>query len=273
MIRDLHTHSNASDGSLSPEELLAYASDHNVDVLAVTDHDTLGAYDQIGPTDQLPVTLIPGIELSTTWNGHGIHVLGLNVDPQNQSLRNGVARQQRTRAERARTIAERLTRLGIDNPYDAVKRIAGRASIGRPHFARHLVEIGKVRDIRSAFRKYLGAGKIGDVKQGWASMAEVIDWIVAAGGIPVLAHPAKYKLTTTKLRAMFDDFKEAGGQGAEVICGPQDASVTKRLAELVNDHEMMASAGSDFHHPAAAWSRPGAFPSLPPNVMPVWDAW
>ena len=273
MIRDLHTHSNASDGSLSPKALLAFAAEHRVDVLAITDHDTLDAYDQLGAMDQSPVTLIPGIELSTTWNGHGIHILGLNIDPKNLSLRTGVARQQQTRAKRARTIAERLTRLGIDNPYDAVKRMAGSASIGRPHFARHLVDIGKVRDIRSAFRKYLGAGKMGDIKQGWASMSEVVDWIVAADGVPVLAHPAKYKFTTTKLRAMFDDFKDAGGLGAEVVCGPQDEVVTKRLAGLAVDHELMASTGSDFHHPALKWSRPGGFPPLPRNVTPVWSTW
>ncbi len=258
---------------MSPNALLAYAADHGVDVLAITDHDTLGAYDQIGAADTLPVTLLPGIELSTTWNGHGIHILGLNIDPQNQALRAGVARQQQTRETRARTIAARLTRLGIDNPYDAVKRRAGSASIGRPHFAQHLVAIGKVRDIRSAFRKYLGAGKIGDVRQGWASLPEVVDWIIAAGGVPVMAHPAKYKFTATKLRAMLADFKDAGGLGAEVVCGPQDAAVTKRLADLASDHELLASTGSDFHHPASSWSRPGAFPPLPPDVSPVWTAW
>lgn len=273
MIRDLHIHSNASDGFFSPDELLAYAAEHDVGVLAITDHDTLGAYDRLGAEPRAPITLIPGIELSTTWQNHGIHIVGLGINLHNQELRDGIARQQVARAERARTIAERLTRLGIDNPYAAVKTLAGASGIGRPHFARHLVNIGKVRDMQTAFRKFLGPGKIGDVRQGWASMAEVIDWIIAADGIPVLAHPARYGFTMTKLRVMLTDFHDAGGLATEVVCGHQDAALTRRLADLAIDLDLMASTGSDFHHPDNKWSRPGGFPALPENVIPVWDTW
>jgi len=175
--------------------------------------------------------------------------------------------------DRAKIIAEKLTRLNIENPYAAVKALAGGAGIGRPHFARHLVDIGKVRDVQAAFRKYLGNGKIGDVTQGWASMTDVIDWIITAGGVPVLAHPDKYKFTMTKLRALLADFSESGGLGVEVVCGRQEPDLTRRLAEMAIDFGLLASTGSDFHHPDNKWSRPGGFPALPDNVIPVWDKW
>ena len=273
MIRDLHTHTNASDGSLSPIELLRLAEEHDVDVLAITDHDTVSAYEGLQELNDTSVYVIPGIEFSTTWQSNGIHIVGLNIDPLNPELSDGIARQQQARGERARKIAARLTRLDIDDPYDAVSELAGDAGIGRPHFAQHLVNIGRVPDHQTAFRKYLGAGKIGDIRQGWASMSEVIEWIVAAGGLPVLAHPAKYKFTTTKLRAMLEDFKENGGLAVEVVSGHQQPSLTKRLGELAGDFELLASIGSDFHHPANKWSRPGGFPAIPDQLAAVWDAW
>ena len=273
MIHDLHTHTNASDGSLSPVALLRLAEEHDVDVLAITDHDTVRAYAELNDPNDTPVKLITGIELSTTWQRSGIHIVGLNIDPSNAELGDGIEQQQRARGERARKIAERLTRLDIDNPHDEVQKLAGDAGIGRPHFAQHLVNIGRVADVQTAFRKYLGAGKIGDVRQGWASMPDVIEWIVAAGGIAVLAHPAKYRFTTTKLRAMLEDFKECGGRAVEVVSGHQEPSVTKRLAGLAGDFDLLASTGSDFHHPANKWSRPGGFSNLPEQLATVWDEW
>ena len=273
MIRDFHTHTNVSDGSLSPVDLLLLAEAHDVDFLAITDHDTVKAYEGLQELNETTVALIPGIELSTTWRNNGIHIVGLNIDPLNPDLAAGIAKQQQARDERARKIAERLTRLDIDNPYDDVKTLAGDAVIGRPNFAQHLVNIGKVADFQAAFRKYLGAGKIGDVKQGWASMPDIVEWIVAAGGVAVLAHPAKYKFTTTKLRAMLEDFKEYGGGGIEVVSGHQEPALTRRLAELAQDIDLLASTGSDFHHPANKWSRPGGFSALPDQMATVWDAW
>lgn len=273
MIHDLHTHSNASDGFLSPPDLLLHAAEHGVGVLAITDHDTVAAYDVLQDANSTDVTLMPGIELSTSWQKRNIHIVGLNIDTVNRELCAGIAAQQARRLARAHRIAHRLTRLGIDDPYDAVAKIAGHASIGRPHFARHLVEIGKVRDVQAAFKKYLGAGKIGDVSQSWPSFAEAIQWITAAGGIAVLAHPAKYRFTMTKLRALLEDFVEAGGRGMEVVCGHQEPGLTRRLAGLASDFGLLASTGSDFHHPANKWSRPGGFSELPHNLKPVWDAW
>ncbi|MBT8099437.1 MAG: PHP domain-containing protein [Gammaproteobacteria bacterium] len=273
MLYDLHTHSNTSDGHLDPAELLGYAADHGVTCLSITDHDTVAAYKQLTPADHPGIQLLPGIEFSTTWQKRSIHILGLHIDPTNAVLLAGIDAQQRARRTRAKKIAQRLMTVGIDDPYAAVAALAGSASIGRPHFARHLVDIGKVPDSQSAFRKYLGAGKIGDVKQGWASLEDVVAWINAAGGIAVLAHPTKYKFTMTKLRAMLEDFKNAGGRGIEVVCGHQEANVTRRMAGIANDFELHASMGSDFHHPANRWSRPGGFSRLPDNVTPVWDLW
>ena len=273
VIIDLHTHTTASDGTLSPAELLRYARENNVGMLAITDHDTLDAYKQLnGQASNIP-RLITGVELSTAWQGRGIHILGLNVDISNEILRHGIERQQHARLQRAETIAERLMKLGIDYPLHAVRAIAGNGSIGRPHFAQHLVDIGFVRDLRTAFRKYLGDGKPGDVKQGWASMPDIVSWILAAGGVPVVAHPARYRFTMSKLRCLLDDFKNAGGQAIEVICGQQSSTTTRQLTNLAEDFELLASCGSDFHQPGLPWSRPGGFTPLPDSLRKVWETW
>ncbi len=242
-------------------------------MLAITDHDTIAGYLAAAEAPDDGPKLVAGIEFSTTWAGRSIHVLGLNVDAESPELQHGVSKQQAVRGSRAREIASRLTRLGIDDPYDAVREAAGTAGIGRPHFAAHLVESGVVKDVATAFRKYLGAGKPGDVKHGWADLDQVIAWIRAAGGDPVLAHPAKYKLTSTKLRLLIADFVEAGGTGIEVVCGQQSRDTTRRLAEIAKSFDLAASIGSDFHHPDLAWSQPGCCGDLPEDLRAVWQSW
>ena len=271
MIFDLHTHTNVSDGSLTPSELIAHAQQLGVDVLSITDHDTLGAYDQL--PESPGVELITGLELSTTWAGRGIHIVGLNVDRNNPTLLAGIRQQKEARFQRAGVIAHKLTRIGIPSPLAAVTAMAGDAGIGRPHFAQHLVDIGAVKDLRAAFKKYLGAGKPGDVKDGWASLEDVTGWIVAAGGIAVLAHPVKYKMTTSKLRLMLNDFVAAGGRSIEVISGSQQPDVTRRMIAIADEFELAASCGSDFHTPENAWSQPGRFTPLPEQLPKVWDQW
>ena len=272
VIYDLHSHSNASDGSLEPDALLALAGDCGVDALAITDHDTLAAFDRVD-TSVSPTRLIPGIEFSTTWRKHGVHIVGLNVDPSCPALRGGVQRQQQSRHGRARLIARRLLSRGLPDVLDDVLQIAGGEPIGRPHFAEHLVRAGIVKDVRTAFRKYLGAGKPGDVRHGWASLPEVVRWIVGAGGTAVLAHPAKYRLTKTRLRMLATDFRTAGGAAIEVVCGQQSINTTAYLARLSIELGLAASCGSDFHHGGNRWSRPGGFPPLPADVQPVWTTW
>lgn len=272
VIFDLHSHSDASDGSLAPDALLAHAGECGVDALAITDHDTLAAFDRIDPS-AADTQLIPGIELSTAWRNCGVHIVGLNIDPSCARLRGGAERQQRSRHERARLIARRLRSKGLPDMLDEVLQIAGGEPVGRPHFAEYLVGNEIVKDTKAAFRKYLGRGKAGDVRHGWASLPEVIDWIVRSGGTAVLAHPAKYRLTKTRLRALARDFRDAGGKAVEVVCGQQSANTTAHLAELARDLGLLASCGSDFHHPGNRWSRPGLFPPLPDDVRPVWTAW
>ena len=273
MIYDLHTHTTASDGSLSPLALLAHASECGVDVLSITDHDTVTAYEQLGAVPAGSPELVPGIELSTTWAGRGIHVVGLNIDPANDVLRAGITMQQAARTARAETIASRLEKLGFGHAGSEVAAMAGDAGVGRPHFARYLVDNGHVKDVATAFRKYLGDGKPGDVRSGWASMDDVIRWIRAAGGTAVLAHPAKYRLTRTKLCALIEDFKSAGGVAIEVVSGQQEAGVTRRLGVLAADYGLAASSGSDFHPRSSTWSAPGRFSRMPEALRPVWDLW
>ena len=272
VIFDLHTHTTASDGALTPAELIQFAAGQNVDCLAITDHDTLHGYEQLDFQKIAGLKLVVGLELSTSWQGHGIHIIGLNVDRSNATLKNGITSQQDARKSRAATIAMRLQKTGIDDPLPAVLKIAGKSIIGRPHFAQHLVDIGHAKDISSAFRKTLGNGKMGDVKQCWEALPEIVAWIRAAGGTAVLAHPAKYGMTWTKLGALIEDFAGAGGQAIEVVSGSQEQKITKKLARLSNEFELAASCGSDFHQ-ASSWSAPGKFPPLPDSVTKVWDLW
>lgn len=273
MILDLHTHSTASDGALSPNELIAFAVEHLVDVLAITDHDTTMAYEKINSECWDAMTIVPGIEFSTHWAGRSIHIVGLNIDLSCDALQAGIASQQQARLERAKSIAKKLRCVQIDDPFDAVQALAAGAGIGRPHFAQHLVNIGKVANKQAAFKKYLGTGKLGDIKSCWAPMQTVISWIRAAGGVAILAHPVKYKLTFSKLRLLLAEFVQSGGAAIEVVCGQQAATVTRRLAELAREYDLAVSCGSDFHDPRNAWSRPGRFPEVPASLRKVWDEW
>lgn len=274
MLADLHTHSTASDGQLTPQALVERAARHGVTHLAITDHDSIAAYAELpSQAGALPLVLVPGIEFSSQWRGIGIHVVGLNIDLASAALRDAVGRQLDVREQRAVRIAARLEKKGIDNPLSAARALAGHGTIGRPHFAQHLVDIGKVRTVRDAFRKYLGAGKPGDVRNLWPELAEVVGWIRAAGGVAVLAHPSHYRMTATKLRALIADFRDAGGAAIEVVSGRQDRAVTGRLADYADKFGLHASTGSDFHGPGAAWAELGSAGPLPASCRPVWDLW
>ena len=273
MFPDLHTHTTSSDGELTPDELLQRAARNGVTEMSITDHDTVSAFQRLtGNTAGLPV-IIPGIEFSTTWYNRGIHILGLNIDPYCTELQSGVASQQQSRVDRAERIANKLKSCGIKNLLDKVIAQANGGTIGRPHFAQILIEEGTVATRKEAFRKFLGAGKAGDVRQFWAEMRQVINWIVNAGGTAVLAHPGHYKLTNRKLLQLAQDFKTAGGSGIEVCNGVQTADTTTKLAQLSIDLKLYASCGSDFHGGDESWSQPGRFSPLPAGCNPVWDLW
>jgi len=273
MLADLHTHTRASDGRLAPAELLRAAHAAGVEMLAITDHDTLSAYAKLDTSLAPRCRIVPGIELSTTWKKIAVHVVGLNIDLQDSTLQTGVARQQTARRERAGVIANRLERLGFRDVLSGAEQLAAGAGISRVHFARHLVESGQIKSLEEAFRKYLGPGKVGDIRESWAPLDEVIRWIHAAGGTAVLAHPAKYKLTNLKLEELTRDFGAAGGDALEVISGQQDANLTARLGKLATRHGLLASCGSDFHQPGQRWAQLGLVAALPQSCTPVWERW
>ena len=270
MIFDLHSHTNVSDGVLQPLELVSRAIEQGVGALAITDHDTVEAYEVL-PTKHECIELIAGVEFSTQWQNCGIHVLGLNIDLHSDATKAGTKFQTDARLTRARQIGEKLAKQGIDDAFSGASKLANGGYVGRPHFAQYLINIGAVSDMQAAFKKYLGAGKAGDVKQHWADLPQIIEWIRDAGGIAVLAHPLKYKLTNTKLKRLLDDFLQVGGQGVEVVSGRQLPHQTQYMASLSVQKGLLASCGSDFHMPTKHWAELGAFPGLPDSVTPVWD--
>ena len=267
MIVDLHCHSTASDGGLSPEQLLARAVEQGVELLAITDHDTVDGY--LSVQEQSPIPLVAGIELSCVWSKVTIHVLGLGIDPAHPVMAEGLEKQKVARAKRAEIIAERLEKRGFYGALAGAQALAGSSPVGRPHFARFLESQGHVSSFNQAFKKYLGAGKPGDVKAQWPAMVEAVRWVEACGGIAVLAHPLHYKMTNTKLRSLLIDFKQAGGRGLEVVNGRQQSDHTRYLARLAEQFELLASCGSDFHRPTL-WSELGVMAKLPESCHPVW---
>ena len=266
---DLHTHTNVSDGKLSPDALVQRAVANGVEILSITDHDTVDAYNQIA-NENKSIRLIPGIEFSTFWNKTGIHIVGLNVNLNSVALKEAVTHQHHARRMRAEAIAERLEKLGVKDALTGAQQIAGNDNIGRPHFARHLVNTGMATTINHAFDKYLDA-KSADIKKFWATLPRIISWIRDAGGMAILAHPLKYKFTRTKLLELLEDIIEAGGHGMEVISGKQLAHETTDLARICQQKNLLASCGSDFHQPDRHWSDLGKYPPLPKDCKPVWE--
>lgn len=274
MIYDLHTHSNASDGILSPAALVMRARERGVTHLALTDHDTVQGLQSAREQSVIEgITLIDGVEFSCLWAGRGIHIVGLNVDVGCAALRKAITTQLEARDARAEEIGKRLEKAGIPQPLEGARRLAGDAVLGRPHFARYLVEKGFASNINGAFKQYLGAGKAGDIKHRWPDIASMVDAIRSAGGVPVIAHPAKYELTRTKLRELIGAFKEAGGMALEVVSGQQAKNETESLAAIAAQFDLYASCGSDFHVPDQPWQELGSFTPLPSACRPVWQLW
>ena len=273
MLADLHCHSLKSDGDLSPSALVDRAAEQGVTMLALTDHDTINGLAEARTRAEMhSIELISGIEFSSVWNGIGIHVVGLGFDETHPEMLAAIARQEDCRLQRAKTIAERLEKLGIKGIWAKAEAIANGAQIGRPHFAQALIDMEKVSNMAQAFKRYLGAGKPGDVKTLWPDITEVVGWIREAGGVAVVAHPDKYKMTNTKLKSMLKAFAEAGGNGLEVVSGATEVTFSRRMVEICNELGFLASQGSDFHGPRP-WSELGKFTKMPEGVKPVWTHW
>lgn len=269
---DLHCHSRASDGQLSPTELLDLAAAQGVQRLALTDHDTVAGLAEAGAAAaRHGIELIPAVELSVTWERRTLHVVGLQIDTQAPALTAGLAKLQDARQERAQAMAERIEKAGVADAWSRLQAITPGAQPTRTHMARLLVESGLVKDMKQAFKRYLGAGKPAYVRAEWASLREAINWIHAAGGLAVLAHPMRYPMTANWRERALRAFKEAGGDAMEVCSGACLRQEVEQATRLAQKFELLASVGSDFHGPEQHWLQLGRLAPLPPALTPVWS--
>lgn len=269
---DLHMHSTASDGRLSPTLLVELCQQRQLRWVALTDHDTMDGVDEARRRgDELGVQVLPATELSSQWRGINIHVVGLLPNGNQPPLSSGLVAQAEAREQRSVLIAERLEKRGLSDALARARKAAGSdRPLGRPDFARAMVDAGLVADMKTAFARYLGSGKVGDVKALWPFLSEVVEWVVAAGGVAVLAHPLHYGLTRRKRGQLLDDFREAGGQAVELVSGFQNPDMTRDLARQLQDRELYGSIGSDFHFPGG-YLAPGSMSPVPRTaVPPVW---
>ncbi|MCB1675750.1 MAG: PHP domain-containing protein [Halioglobus sp.] len=276
MLIDFHTHTTASDGALAPAELVERALAGNVQLLAITDHDTVhgGAAAARHYTHKSSrMRLIPGIEFSCVWSGTTVHILGLGMDAAHPAMVGGLARLDLARRARGEKISSRLEARGFGGALAGAVAEAGQSQLGRPHFARWLVAQGHVRDENEAFDKYLGQGRTGDVKAFWPGLVEVVRWIVAAGGVAVIAHPLKYRFTRMKLRRLIIDFVAVGGGCLEILSGRQSADQVGRLAALAREFELEVSVGSDFHRDSTYGPQVGVELPRLEGLRGVWERW
>ncbi|WDE09906.1 RNase RNM [Thalassomonas haliotis] len=272
---DLHSHTNCSDGALTPQTLIDRAVNCQLDVLAITDHDTTSAIAiarQYIQDRQMPLTLISGIEISTAWHGFEIHIVGLNIDPGNPKLQALITRQQQARELRATTMGSKLEKCGFPGIYDAAKALAGEGSITRAHFAKVLLQQGHVSTMQSAFDKYIGKGKRAFVKPSWCEIKEAIAVIHHAGGTAVMAHPVRYDLSAKWLRKLIVQFKEEGGDALEIVLPQMSPDQRRQMLTYCLEYDLYASMGSDFHYPTK-WSDLGRNLTLPEHCNPVWQLW
>jgi len=271
-IYDLHCHSTASDGALSPTELIKRAHEQGVTSLALTDHDTTaGLAEARAAAAASGIKLISGIELSTSWHDKCFHIVGLGIDPDYGPLAQATQNLQTVRLERAEKIAQKLEKKRIPGAFEAVKRAAGDSMITRTHFADFLLSQHHVSTQQEAFDRYLARGKPAYVSTPWAELEQAINWITESGGIAVLAHPLRYKLTANWMKRLLTAFKEAGGQGIEVVTSRISADEIKLVAGYAARFELAGSAGSDFHNPENQWVELGRLALLPPHIKPVWE--
>lgn len=268
---DLHSHSTASDGRLSPSALLARAAAQEVEVLALTDHDTVaGLAEARQAAERHGIRLVDGVEISALWEHKEIHVVGLNIDPRHEGLARLLEAQQQRREARARLMAERLEKARFPGAYEGARNIAGDAPITRTHMAQWLLEQGAADSMGKVFQKFLSRGNTGYAPPDWCSLGEAVSTIQQAGGVAVLAHPTRYDLSNKWIKKMLAAFAEAGGDAMEVSMAQQSPQERANLGQWSKDFKLAASVGSDFHFPSH-WRELGRQLWLPKEATPVWE--
>lgn len=276
MNADLHCHSTVSDGLLAPAALVERAKANGVDLLALTDHDEIGGLDGAAEAAAaLGVRFVTGVEISVSWgDDQTVHIVGLNIDHRHPGLVAGLARVRGGRDARAGRMAAELAKHGIQGAYEgALKYVGNPALISRSHFARYIVECGLAPDVKTVFDHWLAKGKPGYVSHPWAELAEAVGWIRAAGGLAVIAHPARYRLSASQRRELYAAFKDLGGQGIEVVSGSQNDAEIREMAGIAREFGFLASRASDFHGPGESYIDLGRMAQLPPDLTPVWHSW
>ena len=272
---DLHCHSRISDGTLAPAEVAARAKANGVELWALTDHDEIGGIAEArAAAAALGLPYITGVEISVTWAGKTIHIVGLGVDETNAALKQGLAHTRNGREPRARDMAERLATLGIADAFGGAMKYAGNPDLlSRTHFARYLVEIGRGESIQDVFKNYLVEGKPGYVPHRWSHLKDAVRWICDAGGTAIVAHPGRYKLSDMAFDEFINEFKQHGGTGIEVITGSHSPDQYVTYANVARRYGLLASRGSDFHGPDESRVDIGTLPPLPADLQPVWHDW
>jgi len=271
---DLHCHSTVSDGVLSPTEVATRAAGNGVNVWSLTDHDEVGGQQEAARVaSELGMTYIPGIEISVTWAGHTLHIVGLGIDPDNEAMNAGLKRIRDDRELRAREMSEKLAQFGIMDAYEGALKFADNPNLlSRTHFARYIVETGHCKSMQEVFDRYLGDGKPGYVAGDWAGLEEAINWINQSGGIAVIAHPGRYKYSRSEFSTLFKTFKLMGGRGIEVVTGSHTVDQYHQYANIARQYGFFASCGSDFHSPSESSMDLGKLPPLPSGLTPIWEA-
>jgi hypothetical protein len=270
---DLHCHSTVSDGTLSPEDLAARAAGNGVELWALTDHDEIGGQQRARTAAHAHgMAYLSGTEISVTFAGETVHIVGLGFDPLDPQLAAGLARTRGGREHRARDMAASLAKVGIQGAFEgALKYVGNPDLISRTHFARHLVETGVCGDTAEVFRRFLTDGKPGFVPHRWAGLGDAVHWITEAGGVAVVAHPGRYRFSPTEEYALFTEFIAHGGRGVEVVTGSHTSAEFVKYADLAIELDLVASRGSDFHSPGESRIDLGKLPPLPGQLTPVWE--
>jgi predicted metal-dependent phosphoesterase TrpH len=275
---DFHCHSNISDGTLTPTELVQRAAGRGVKALALTDHDDVDGLDEArAAANELGIAFVNGVEVSVTWRSHTLHIVGLGIDPNYPALVAGLSSVRSGRGMRAQKMSDELAKAGVGGVLAGAYKYASNPNmIGRTHFARYLVESGHCKDVKSVFNRYLAKGKPGYVPHQWADLTDAIAWITGAGGIAVIAHPGRYmvgkhSMGKKTMQELLAEFVALGGRGVEVVTGSHTQEQYAEFARYADQFQLLASCGSDFHGPQESYRDLGRLPDLPMSCKPIWE--